>query len=54
MRPDPYHANELTERLDCRINDKHNAFLRYSHDGNNSFSPTGIGDLPSNWDVNTN
>jgi hypothetical protein len=50
----PYHANELTERLDWRINDKHNAFLRYSHDGNNSFAPPGIGDLPSDWADNTN
>jgi hypothetical protein len=50
----PYHANELTERLDWRINTKHNAFLRYSHDGNNSFAPPGIGDLPSDWNVNKN
>jgi len=52
--PSPYHANELTERLDWRINTKNNAFLRYSHDGNNSFAPPGIGDLPSDWNVNTN
>lgn len=50
----PYHANELTERIDWRINAKHNAFLRYSHDGNNSFAPPGIGDLPSDWADNTN
>jgi len=52
--PSPYHANELTERLDWRINAKHNSFLRYSHDGNNSYAPPGIGDLPSDWNVNTN
>jgi hypothetical protein len=52
--PSPYHANELTERLDWRINSRNNAFLRYSHDGNNSFAPPGIGDLPSDWAVNTN
>jgi hypothetical protein len=50
----PYHANELTERLDWRINARNNAFLRYSHDGNNSFAPPGIGDLPSDWATNTN
>jgi len=50
----PYHANELTERLDWRIDAKNNAFLRYSHDGNNSFAPPGLGDLPSDWAVNTN
>jgi len=52
--PSPYHANELTERLDWRINARNNAFLRYSHDGNNSFAPPGIGDLPSDWNENTN
>jgi len=50
----PYHANELTERLDWRLSTRHNAFLRYSHDGNNSFAPPGIGDLPSDWALNTN
>jgi hypothetical protein len=52
--PSPYHANELTERLDWRINTRNNAFLRYSHDGNNSFAPPGIGDLPSDWAENKN
>ncbi|MGO4881481.1 MAG: carboxypeptidase regulatory-like domain-containing protein [Bryobacteraceae bacterium] len=50
----PYHANELTERLDWRVSSRNNAFLRYSHDGNNSFAPPGNGDLPSDWSVNTN
>jgi len=50
----PYHANELTERLDWRMSSKNNAFLRYSHDGNNSFAPPGNGDLPSDWAMNTN
>jgi len=50
----PYHANELTEKLDWRMGVKHNAFLRYSHDGNNSFAPPGNGDLPSDWNVNRN
>jgi hypothetical protein len=50
----PYHANELMERFDWRINSNNNAFLRYSHDGNNSFAPPGIGDLPSDWNVNKN
>jgi len=50
----PYHANELTERLDWRINNRNNGFLRYSHDGNNSYAPPGNGDLPSDWNVNAN
>jgi len=52
--PSPYHSNELTERLDWRISAKNTGFLRYSHDGNNSFAPPGNGDLPSDWAVNTN
>jgi len=50
----PYHANELTERFDWRINNSNNAYLRYSHDGNNSFGSPGFGDQPSGWTNNTN
>ncbi|HTQ52818.1 MAG TPA: TonB-dependent receptor [Bryobacteraceae bacterium] len=50
----PFHENELNERLDWTINAKHTASLRYSHDGNNGYAPSGGGDLPSDWDVNTN
>jgi carboxypeptidase family protein len=52
--PSPYHVNELTERLDWRVSTKHSAFLRYSHDGNDSYAPPGLGDLPSDWNFNTN
>jgi hypothetical protein len=52
----PYHARQISPRFDFRINDKHNLFLRYSHDGNHGFGPSGSGSgvLPSNWLVNTN
>jgi hypothetical protein len=50
----PFHENELNERLDWIISAKHSASLRYSHDGNNGYAPSGGGDLPSDWDVNTN
>ncbi len=50
----PSHGNELTERLDWRVNSKNNAFVRYSHDGNNSIAPAHTGDQPSDWNVNTN
>ncbi len=49
----PFNENLVGERLDYRISSKHTAFVRYSHDGNNSFAPHGIG-LPSSWVVNTN
>jgi len=50
----PVRSNEFTERIDWRINDKHTAFLRYSHDGNGSFAPPGSGDFPSGWNNNKN
>jgi hypothetical protein len=50
----PFHENEINERIDWLINSKHTASLRYSHDGNNGYAPPGGGDLPSDWDVNSN
>jgi len=50
---EPYNSNQFTQRFDYRISDKHTAFLRYSHDGNNTYSPTDYSQ-PSNWGVNTN
>lgn len=50
----PYNSNQFTERLDYHLNEKHAIFLRYSHDGNNTFAPSGDGTQPSNWGVNTN
>jgi hypothetical protein len=50
----PFHENEINERLDWLISAKHTASLRYSHDGNSGYAPSGGGDLPSDWDVNKN
>ena len=50
----PYVGTNETERIDYRITPKHNAFLRYSHDGNDSFAPRGGNDLPSAWVSNVN
>ncbi len=50
----PFHENEINERLDWLISPKNSASLRYSHDGNNGYAPSGGGSLPSNWDVNKN
>jgi hypothetical protein len=50
----PYVGTEETERIDWRINNKHNAFIRYSHDGNNSFAPRNSQELPSAWVSNIN
>ena len=37
----PYSGHLFSARVDWKINDKHNAFLRYSHDGNRGFGPQG-------------
>ncbi len=50
----PYSGKTLSLRLDYHMTDKHNLFLRYSHDGNAGFSQAlEFGD-PSNWAHNTN
>ncbi len=50
----PYHQDLFSLRVDYHINDKHNAFIRYSHDGNAGFGQSlEFGD-PSNWAHNTN
>jgi hypothetical protein len=50
----PYLGTTLTERIDWRVSSKHNAFVRYSHDGNNSFAPRSASELPSSWVNNKN
>ncbi|SPF41337.1 conserved exported hypothetical protein [Candidatus Sulfopaludibacter sp. SbA4] len=50
----PYHATNVSARIDDRLSDKHNLFVRYSHDGNSGFGQSlEFGD-PSNWAHNTN
>jgi hypothetical protein len=50
----PYYANQFDTRIDYHISQKHNAFLRYSHDGNDSLGQHADNSLPSNWAENTN
>jgi len=54
LAPSPYVGTTLTERIDWRISAKHNAFVRYSHDGNHSFAPRSTNELPSSWVSNIN
>ncbi|MFL6275632.1 MAG: carboxypeptidase regulatory-like domain-containing protein [Blastocatellia bacterium] len=48
----PYKGNLANVRADFKINDKMNAFARYSHDDNDVFAPDADNTLPSNWRVN--
>jgi hypothetical protein len=50
----PYVGKQLSVRIDDRLSDKHNLFVRFSHDGNSGFGQSlEFGD-PSNWARNTN
>lgn len=52
----PYSGHLFSLKFDVRVTDKHNAFARYSHDGNKGFGPSGSGGgvMPSSWLQNTN
>src|SRR5581483_3348185 len=50
----PYHGKQLSARFDYHLNDRNTLYVRYSHDGNNSFGPRNVPTLPSNWLRNTN
>ena len=53
--PSPYDSNHVSARFDFRLDDRNMAFVRYTHDGNDSFlPPSGQGNLPSNWSASSN
>jgi hypothetical protein len=51
--PSPYLADNFSARVDVRFHRNHNAFVRFTHDGNHSFAPAGGPAsptlLPSAW-----
>ncbi len=50
----PKHDNLANARLDYRISAANTAFVRFSHDGNNTFAPREVNSMPSAWETNTN
>jgi len=54
IAPSPITGKLLGAKFDFRLNERHSGSLRYSHDGNNSFSPLGGTSLPSTWLKETN
>src|SRR6185369_15155897 len=50
----PKHDDLVNARLDYRISAAHTAFVRYSHDGNNTFAPREVNSMPSAWVTNKN
>jgi hypothetical protein len=50
----PFKLDTISTRFDYHLSDKHNLFLRYSHDGNNTFGPPSGSPLPSAWLSNVN
>jgi len=55
IAPSPVNGRLASARFDLHLTPRHTASLRYSHDGNNSFSPLGpVFTLPSTWLKETN
>ena len=52
--PNPYHGHLFSTRVDWKANTNHTAFVRFSHDQNSGFGPSGNAVLPSNWLRNVN
>ncbi len=52
--PNPYSGHLISGRVDWRASGNHNGFLRYSHDKNSGFGPSGGAAMPSNWLRNEN
>ena len=52
--PNPYRGHLFSTASTGRSNTNHTAFVRFSHDQNNGFGPSGSAVLPSNWLRNTN
>lgn len=50
----PYHQYLFSLKLDLKVNDKNSLYVRYSHDGNKGFGPSGGAQEPSNWLQNQN
>ena len=50
----PKHDNLVNARLDYRLSAANTAFLRFSHDGNNTFAPREVNSMPSAWESNIN
>jgi hypothetical protein len=54
IAPSPFNGKQISARLDFQVSRRNTAFLRYSHDGNDTFAPLGLANLPSNWRQNSN
>lgn len=54
VAPAPYRGKQFGMKMDYHVNEKHNAFLRYSHDGNTNSGPFGTSVPPSNFVSNSN
>jgi hypothetical protein len=52
--PNPYRGHLFSTRVDWKANANHTAFVRFSHDQNSGFGPSGAAVLPSNWLRNVN
>ena len=54
VAPNPLDAKQANTKIDWKVNNKHNAFLRLSTDHNDNNNPNGGVRMPSNWIVTKN
>jgi hypothetical protein len=52
--PNPYRGHLFSARVDWKQSNDHTMFVRFSHDQNSGFGPSGGAVLPSNWLRNVN
>ncbi len=52
--PNPYRGHLFSTRVDWKQSNDHAMFVRFSHDQNSGFGPSGGAVLPSNWLRNVN
>jgi hypothetical protein len=50
----PLHARQANLKVDYKVTEKHNAFMRFSTDNNNNYNTANGTFLPSNWVVTKN
>ena len=49
IHPNPLDSDQFNLRIDGQASDRHQAFLRFSLDINDTFAPAGAVGMPSNW-----
>src|SRR5262245_14389381 len=54
VAPNPLDAKQTNAKVDFKVTDRHNAFIRLSTDNNDNYNPNSGVRMPSNWVVTKN